>query len=214
MLRWGLWMRTIINSFLRQSPDPTWYNQDGAIRSGVAIATDVAHSPGDFRQFSLTLFLGLLAYDWVRILIWFDHMGLRVSRPWSICPFSAATAPMKRRRDSSATTDARAPFRTASAVSAPGVAAHSVLHPAWAGVGPGLDRGRDAGARRGIHAGCNQDARLRLCCGDRRHGRCGRSGARQGARQIGTGGALARGRAVRTCTAPRSFRLQQRRGRG
>jgi cyclic beta-1,2-glucan synthetase len=79
VLRWGLWMAPIINSFLRQSPDPTWYNQDGAIRSGVAIATDATQGPGDFRQFSLTLFLGLLAYDWLRILIWFDHMGLRVA---------------------------------------------------------------------------------------------------------------------------------------
>jgi cyclic beta-1,2-glucan synthetase len=79
VLRWGLWMAPIINSFLRQSPDPTWYNQDGAIRSGVAIATDATQSSGDFRQFSLTLFLGLLAYDWLRILIWFDHMGLRVA---------------------------------------------------------------------------------------------------------------------------------------
>ena len=79
VLRWGLWMAPIINSFLRQSPDPTWYNQDGAIRSGVAIASDASRSPGDFRQYSLTLFLGLLAYDWLRILIWFDHMGLRVA---------------------------------------------------------------------------------------------------------------------------------------
>src|SRR5208337_2473275 len=69
----------IINSFLRQSPDPSWYNQDGAVRSAVAVGTDVSHSSGDFRQFSLTIFLGLLAYDWLRILIWFDHMGLRVA---------------------------------------------------------------------------------------------------------------------------------------
>jgi len=79
VLRWGLWMAPIINSFLRQSPDPTWYNQDGAIRSGVAIATDATQNSANFRQFSLTLFLGLLAYDWLRILIWFDHMGLRVA---------------------------------------------------------------------------------------------------------------------------------------
>ncbi len=79
VLRWGLWMAPIINSFLRQSPDPSWYNQDGAVRSAVAVGTDVSHSSGDFRQFSLTIFLGLLAYDWLRILIWFDHMGLRVA---------------------------------------------------------------------------------------------------------------------------------------
>ena len=79
VLRWGLWMAPIINSFLRQSPDPTWYNQDGAVRSLVAIGADVSQSPTDFRRFSLVLFLGLLAYDWLRILIWFDHMGLRVA---------------------------------------------------------------------------------------------------------------------------------------
>ncbi len=79
VLRWGLWMAPIINSFLRQSPDPTWYNQDGAVRSDVAIGADVTQSPADFRRFSLVLFLGLLAYDWLRVLIWFDHMGLRVA---------------------------------------------------------------------------------------------------------------------------------------
>ncbi|HEY1781856.1 MAG TPA: glycosyl transferase family 36 [Roseiarcus sp.] len=79
VLRWGLWMAPIINSFLRQSPDPTWYNQDGAIRSGVAIGADATRNAGSFRQFSLAVFTGLLAYDWLRILIWFDHMGLRVA---------------------------------------------------------------------------------------------------------------------------------------
>ena len=79
VLRWGLWMAPIINSFLRQSPDPTWYNQDGAVRTVVAIGADVTQSPADFRRFSLVLFLGLLAYDWLRVLIWFDHMGLRVA---------------------------------------------------------------------------------------------------------------------------------------
>jgi cyclic beta-1,2-glucan synthetase len=79
VLRWGLWMAPVINSFLRQSPDPTWYNQDGAIRTGVAIGANATQSPADFRQFSLAMFTGLLAYDWLRILIWFDHMGLRVA---------------------------------------------------------------------------------------------------------------------------------------
>ena len=79
VLRWGLWMAPIINSFLRQSPDPSWYNQDGAVRSAVAVGVDLTQSPEAFRRFSLVLFLGLLAYDWLRILIWFDHMGLRVA---------------------------------------------------------------------------------------------------------------------------------------
>ncbi len=46
VLRWGLWMAPVINSFLRQSPDPTWYNQDGAIRTGVAIGANVTQKSG------------------------------------------------------------------------------------------------------------------------------------------------------------------------
>ena len=45
VLRWGLWMAPIINSFLRQSPDPSWYNQDGAVRSAVAVGTDLTRKP-------------------------------------------------------------------------------------------------------------------------------------------------------------------------
>ena len=33
VLRWGLWMSPIIKSFLRPMGEPTWYNQDGAIRT-------------------------------------------------------------------------------------------------------------------------------------------------------------------------------------
>ena len=79
VLRWGLWMAPVINSFLRQSPNPSWYNQDGAVRTVVAIGADASQSPDSFRRFSLALFTGLLAYDWLRVLIWFDHMGLRVA---------------------------------------------------------------------------------------------------------------------------------------
>jgi cyclic beta-1,2-glucan synthetase len=79
VLRWGLWMAPVINSFLRQSPDPSWYNQDGAVRSAVVIGAAASQTADQFRRFSLVLFLGLLAYDWLRILIWFDHMGLRVA---------------------------------------------------------------------------------------------------------------------------------------
>ena len=59
--------------------DPSWYNQDGGVRTVVAIGANASQSPETFRQFSLALFTGLLAYDWLRILIWFDHMGLRVA---------------------------------------------------------------------------------------------------------------------------------------
>jgi cyclic beta-1,2-glucan synthetase len=77
--RWGLWMAPVIYSFLRMAPEPSWYNQDGAIRSLAAIWQAASLDPAAFRAWSLEAFLGLLAYDWLRVLIWFDHMGLRVA---------------------------------------------------------------------------------------------------------------------------------------
>jgi len=77
--RWGLWMAPVIFTFLKMAPDPTWYNQDGAIRTLLAIGQSQTLTPEAFHSWSLNLFLGLLAYDWLRVLIWFDHMGLRVA---------------------------------------------------------------------------------------------------------------------------------------
>ncbi len=79
VLRWGLWMSPIIKSFLRPMGDPTWYNQDGAIRTLLAIYHDATMSPDAFRAWSLQVFIYLLAFDALRILIWLDHMGLRVA---------------------------------------------------------------------------------------------------------------------------------------
>jgi len=79
VLRWGLWMAPVIYSLLRISGDPTWYNQDGAVRTVAAIWQNITLSPEAFRGWSIQTFMYLLAYDWVRVLIWFDHMGLRVA---------------------------------------------------------------------------------------------------------------------------------------
>ena len=79
VLRWGLWMSPIIQSFLRPMGDPTWYNQDGAIRTVIATIQDLTLSREAFRAWSLLVFINLLVYDSVRILIWLDHMGLRVA---------------------------------------------------------------------------------------------------------------------------------------
>ncbi len=79
VFRWGLWMAPIIKSFLRPMGDPTWYNQDGAIRTLLAIGHDLTQSPSAFRAWSLQVFIALLASDVVRIAIWLDHMGLRVA---------------------------------------------------------------------------------------------------------------------------------------
>lgn len=79
VLRWGLWMAPVINSFLRQSPDPSWYNQDGLVRTVAATGAQLSLPTDGFRHWSLAIFTGLLAYDWLRVVIWFDHMGLRVA---------------------------------------------------------------------------------------------------------------------------------------
>jgi len=79
VLRWGLWMSPIIKSFLRPMGQPTWYNQDGAIHTALSIVHDATSTAEAFRSWSLGVFIALLAHDWVRILIWVDHMGLRVA---------------------------------------------------------------------------------------------------------------------------------------
>ena len=79
VLRWGLWMAPVIYSFLKASPDPTWYNQDGLVRTGVATWLNSTLPDNEFRQWSLDIFTALLAFDGLRVLIWFDHMGLRVA---------------------------------------------------------------------------------------------------------------------------------------
>ncbi len=79
VLRWGLWMSPIIYTFLRMMPNPTWYNQDGAIRTLFAIYNNITMSSPAFVAWSLKMFVWILAFDFFRILIWMDHMGLRVA---------------------------------------------------------------------------------------------------------------------------------------
>lgn len=79
VLRWGLWMSPIIFTFLRMMPNPTWYNQDGAIRTVFAAYNNFTMSPEAFNAWSLKVFVYILAFDVFRVLIWMDHMGLRVA---------------------------------------------------------------------------------------------------------------------------------------
>ncbi|MBI5616732.1 MAG: glycosyl transferase family 36 [Gammaproteobacteria bacterium] len=79
VLRWGLWMAPVISSFLKMAPNPTWYNQDGAVRSAVAVAKSFTLTPEAFHHWSREIFLGVLSYDWLRVIVWLDHMGLRVA---------------------------------------------------------------------------------------------------------------------------------------
>lgn len=79
VLRWGLWMAPIIFTFLRQMSVPTWYNQDGAVRTLFCVAQTGLLNGSDFGAWSLKVFMWVLAYDAFRVLIWLDHMGLRVA---------------------------------------------------------------------------------------------------------------------------------------
>jgi cyclic beta-1,2-glucan synthetase len=79
VMRWGLWMSPIIFSFLRMMGEPTWYNQDGAIRTAIATFNSFTMSDVDFTEWSIGVFIALLSYDAIRVLIWLDHMGLRVA---------------------------------------------------------------------------------------------------------------------------------------
>ncbi len=76
VLRWGLWMAPIIFTFLRPMAEPTWYNQDGLIRTVFA----TVHSFGDgFGAWSIGVFTMIIGYSWFRIIIFLDHMLLRVA---------------------------------------------------------------------------------------------------------------------------------------
>jgi cyclic beta-1,2-glucan synthetase len=79
VMRWGLWMSPVIFSFLRPMGTPTWYNQDGAIRSLFATANRVFMGDQAFNAWSLGVFTWILVYGGFRILIFLDHMGLRVA---------------------------------------------------------------------------------------------------------------------------------------
>ncbi|MFH0908028.1 MAG: hypothetical protein V1929_04640 [bacterium] len=79
VLRWGLWMSPIIFTFLRMMGEATWYNQDGALRTLAAIYQHATLSPENFQAWSVQMFVYVLAFDLVRILVWMDHMGLRVA---------------------------------------------------------------------------------------------------------------------------------------
>lgn len=79
VFRWGLWMAPIIFTFLRPMADPTWYNQDGAVRTLIAAFNYFTLSPDAFHDWSLGVFISILAYNSIRVLIWLDHMGLRVA---------------------------------------------------------------------------------------------------------------------------------------
>jgi cyclic beta-1,2-glucan synthetase len=79
VMRWGLWMSPIIATFLWQMPTPTWFNQDGAAHTLTAIVRSFTLNPEEFARWSREMFLWIVAYGGFRVLIWLDHMGLRVA---------------------------------------------------------------------------------------------------------------------------------------
>ncbi len=79
VMRWGLWMSPVIFTFLRPMGTPTWYNQDGAIRTVFATVSQIFMGEEAFNTWSLGVFTWILVYGGFRILIFIDHMGLRVA---------------------------------------------------------------------------------------------------------------------------------------
>ena len=152
VLRWGLWMAPIIYAFLKVAPDPQWYNQDGLVRTGVATFMNATMPAGQFRDWSLSVFTALLTYDWLRVLIWFDHMGLRVATLVNF-PSSAATWPTARGAISGRARAEPGHSRGHQALRHLGAAADSLLHSARRRMGQGLDRRRNRRARADAAAG-------------------------------------------------------------
>lgn len=79
VLRWGLWMAPIIFTFLRPMAEATWYNQDGLIRTLFASVNCILMDADGFTAWSLTVFSWVIGFAWFQVLIWVDHMGLRVA---------------------------------------------------------------------------------------------------------------------------------------
>ncbi|VGO13071.1 Cellobiose phosphorylase [Pontiella desulfatans] len=79
VLRWGLWMAPIIFTFLRPMAEATWYNQDGLIRTVFASVNSILMDAEGFTAWSLTVFSWIIGFAWFQVLIWIDHMGLRVA---------------------------------------------------------------------------------------------------------------------------------------
>ncbi len=79
VLRWGLWMAPIIFTFLRPMAEATWYNQDGLIRSIFATVNAIHMDADAFTAWSLTVFSWIIGFSFFQVLIWIDHMGLRVA---------------------------------------------------------------------------------------------------------------------------------------
>jgi len=79
VLRWGLWMAPLIFTFLRPMAEAAWYNQDGLIRTFFAIFNSLTRDASGFTAWSLTVFSWIIGYAWFQIVIWIDHMGLRVA---------------------------------------------------------------------------------------------------------------------------------------
>ena len=174
MLRWGLWMAPVIYSFLRMAPDPTWYNQDGAVRTGVATLQELDPVARGVPRLEPA---GLPGPARLRLV-----PGADLVRPYGPARRDPGQPLLRRRRPRRRAGRALdRPFRPGALRArrpAPlrdlGAAADPVLHPARRRVGPGLGRGRaDAGVGPEPAAAGRRRAD-RLCRVHRRRGAGGR----------------------------------------
>ena len=162
VLRWGLWMSPIINSFLRPMGEPTWYNQDGAIRTLWAIFQDVRLSPEAFRAWSLQVFIALLAYDSVRILIWLDHMGLRVATLVNLSFLGMDRLDQRLARFLAPAATARCIPEAVKRFTTWAPLLIPYLHPPRQGLGLRLEPGRRPSSARPARASCRRSSRCPL----------------------------------------------------
>ena len=136
----------------------------------MSIGADIGLPHADFRAFSLTIFIGLLAFDWLRVLIWFDHMGLRVATLVNLTFVGgdrldeAAGRFVGHAARARVIPDGVRRFATWAPLLIP------FYIPRGARVGQGVDRGGDVAQRRRPDAGPGARARRRLCRRRRRDG--------------------------------------------
>ena len=95
-----------------------------------------------FRAWSLLVFINLLAYDSVRILIWLDHMGLRVATLVNLSFLGMDKLEQRLARLAGPGGDGPLHSRGSQAVHHLGPSADPLLYPPRQRLGPGLEHGR------------------------------------------------------------------------
>ena len=125
-------------------------------------------TPDAFRAWSLQVFIYLLAYDAVRILIWLDHMGLRVATLVNLSFLGMDKLEQRLARTLAPAATARCIPEGVKRFTTWGPLLIPFYHPARQGLGSRLERGRGDPEPRAA-GGCSAPRlalpfRTRSCC--------------------------------------------------